>query len=165
MNIKPDYHKTMKVSKYSSYALFGKYLENDDGTLHVTGTIDEFTFYYLYCSINNIVLEKDKQLSPTQLLVMSAFMAKPADFCLPSDGKDGKLMELAKEISEDDKERTRNSIYQSVKRLKEAGYLVETEDKLIEPNARLQYVRQVVKKQIKEQGVASFDYIFKCLIK
>jgi hypothetical protein len=91
-------------------------------------------------------------------------MTKPLNFSLPVDSKDGKLTKIAEELSVDDKSRTANSIYQAVKRLRDAGYLIENEDKLIVPNAILQRVRYIVKKEIEMKGFATFDYLFKCYI-
>lgn len=127
--------------------------------------IDEMTFYYLYCSINNISEPPGKTIAATQLLVLSALMAKPLDFTLPIDSKAGTLTDLAEELSTEEDKRTSNSIYQSVKRLRDKGYLIETEDRLIVPAAKFQYVRRVIKKQLQEQGYATFDYLFKCFVK
>ena len=91
-------------------------------------------------------------------------MSRPLDFSLPIDSKDGKLTEIATELSLPDKIRTPNAIYQSVKRLRDKGYLIEIEDRLIVPNAHFQRVRQIVKNQIAKKGFATFDYLFKCFI-
>lgn len=164
-----SYHPKLKVSKYVNSVMFGRVEvldvdeESKEGLVKPIEVIDEFTFYYLYCTINNIV-SKDS-IANTQLLVLSAIMCKPLDFNLPTDSKDNKLKKLAEELSEGgDKERTPNSIYQSAKRLRDKGYLVETEDRLVVPNAKLQYVRQIIKKQLKEKGFATFDYLFKCFV-
>lgn len=164
-----SYHKDLKVSKNVQPVFFGKAksvdydAETNTELINPLQTVDEFTFYFLYCTINNIT-EKE-QIASTQLLVLSSIMCKPLDFSLPIDSKDGKLTQIAKELSTPGKRpRTPNSIYQSVKRLRDKGYLVETEDRLIVPNAKFQYVRQVVKKQLETKGLATFDYIFKCFI-
>jgi len=161
--LKKEYHKLLKVGSQVTAVHFGSAKEAGE-ELEVSGTIDEVTFYYFYCCVTNVVLPKGKQMTPTQMLIMSVLMSKPLEFTLPIDSKDGKLMDLAKEISNDEKERSRNSIYQSVKKMKEAGHLVETDDKIIVPCARLQYVRVAIKKQIALYGCASFDYLFKCYV-
>jgi hypothetical protein len=164
--MKTSYHKKLKVNKNVTPVYFGKAIEEEkeDGIEVIpVKTIDEYTFYYLYCSINNITAKN--KLAGTQLIVLSAIMNKPLDFSLPIDSKDNKLTRIAEELSTPDKERTANSIYQSVKRLRDAGYLVENEDKLIVPNATLQRVRYIVKREIAEKGMAAFDYLFKCYIK
>ena len=164
--MKTNYHKKLKVNKNVTPVYFGKAVE-EEGDVGVViapmKTIDEYTFYYLYCSINNITAKV--KLAPTQLIVLSAIMNKPLDFSLPIDSKDNKLTRIAEELSTEDKPRTANSIYQSVKRLRDAGYLIENEDKLIVPNATLQRVRYIVKREIEEKGMAAFDYLFKCYIK
>ena len=50
-----------------------------------------------------------------------------------NDVKDS-LTKIAKELSTEDKVRTPNAIYQSVKRLRDKGYLIEIEDRLIKLN-------------------------------
>ena len=162
------YHKNLKVSKHAQPVFFGKVssIDYDPNTntelVAPVQTIDEFTFYFLYCTINNVT--EEEHIASTQLLVLSAIMCKPLDFSLPIDSKDGKLAKIAEELSTAKNVRTPNSIYQSVKRLRDKKYLVETEDRLIVPNAKFQYVRQVVKKQLEQKKFATFDYIFKCFI-
>lgn len=136
--------------------------ELNEGDVEIVKTVDEFTFYFLYCNIMNITATV--KLAESQMILLSAIMAKPLDFTLPVDSKDGKLTAIAQELSTEDDIKTPNSIYQSVKRLKDRGYLTETEDRLIVPSINLQEVRQAVKKQIQEKGFATFDYLFKCVI-
>jgi hypothetical protein len=163
-----QYHKDYKVSKNINVVEFGKVdelaydTESGEAIVKPVNTVDEFTFYYLFCTINNIIAKK--AIADTQLLVLSAIMSRPLDFSLPIDSKDGKLTDIANELSTDKKVRTPNAIYQSVKRLRDKGYLVEVEDRLIVPNAHFQRVRQIVKNQIAKKGFATFDYLFKCFI-
>jgi len=162
------YHKKHRVSEFSNVISFGNVTEtaydyeSKEAIVIPQETVSEFTFYYLFCTINNIVAKKS--IADTQLLVLSAIMSRPLDFTLPIDSKDGKLTEIATELSTPDKIRTPNAIYQSVKRLRDKGYLVEVEDRLIVPNAHFQRVRQIVKNQIEKKGFATFDYLFKCFI-
>jgi len=162
------YHSQHKVGKHLNVITFGEVKElsydpmTNTGSLQPVSSIDEFTFYYLFCTINNITAKHD--IADTQLLVLSAILSRPLDFSLPIDSKDGKLTEIAKELSKDSKPRTPNAIYQSIKRLRDKGYLVETEDSLIVPNAMFQRVRQIIKGQIKKQGFATFDCLFKCFV-
>jgi hypothetical protein len=164
--MKTNYHKKLRVNKNVTPIFFGKAdeVEGENGEVDISleKAIDEYTFYYLYCSINNIT-SKNK-LANTQLVVLSAIMTKPLNFSLPVDSKDGKLTKIAEQLSTPDEPRTANSIYQAVKRLRDAGYLIENEDKLIVPNAILQRVRYIVKREIESKGFATFDYLFKCYI-
>ncbi len=164
--MKTNYHKKLRVNKNVTPIFFGKAdeVENEDGSveLFLDKVIDEYTFYYLYCSINNITAKN--KLANTQLVVLSAIMTRPLNFSLPVDSKDGKLTKIAEELSTPDEPRTANSIYQAVKRLRDAGYLIENEDKLIVPNAILQRVRYIVKRELEEKGFSTFDYLFKCYI-
>jgi len=162
------YHKKHKVSHFANVVSFGHveetaYDHESREAIVIPGeTVDEFTFYYLFCTINNIIAKK--AIADTQLLVLASIMSRPLDFSLPIDSKDGKLTEIATELSLPDKIRTPNAIYQSVKRLRDKGYLIEIEDRLIVPNAHFQRVRQIVKNQIAKKGFATFDYLFKCFI-
>jgi hypothetical protein len=163
------YHDTHRVSHNANCVSFGSVeelaydYESKEAIVKPIATVDEFTFYYLFCTINNIVAKKS--IADTQLLVLASIMSRPLDFSLPIDSKDGKLTVIANELSTPEKVRTPNAIYQSVKRLRDKGYLVEVEDRLIVPNAHFQRVRQIVKNQIIKKGFATFDYLFKCFIK
>ena len=134
-----EYHPTTRVSKYNSLVVFGSAEETaydeelNEAVLKPLDDIDEFTFYFLFCTINNVVA--NERIASTQLLVLSKIMSRPLDFTLPIDSKDGKLTKIAEELSTEDNVRTPNSIYQSVKRLRDKGYLIEIEDRLIVPNA------------------------------
>jgi hypothetical protein len=139
--------------------------ETDQHEVEVSKTINEFTFYYAYLTINNITAKKEENIPPAQRVLLCAIMAKPLDFCLTVDSKDNKLAIIAEELSEDGDIKSANSVYQSIKRLKDSGYLIQTEDKFIVVNARLQRVRYSVKKQLEKGEIATFDYIFKCYIK
>jgi hypothetical protein len=94
-------------------------------------------------------------------------MLKPLDFNIAMDSKDGKLASLAEEINfiDNGKPRTANSIYQLIKKLKQQGHLVFNEDKMIVPIAAFQSVRRIVKEQFENSDYASFDYLFKCIIR
>ncbi len=167
--MKIKYSNKLKLDKNYSCFHFGRYNELDynkddnDADIEIAKTIDEYTFYYLYCNINNITAEK--KIPDSLIIVLCKLMCKDIDYTLPVDNKDGKLTEIAKELSTDDKEKTSNAIYLAVKKLKDAGYLVLTEDNFIVPNASFQRIRQVVKKQLTVNGYATFDYVFKSVIK
>lgn len=171
MNNKITYSKKLSVNKYNTFKAFGTFKEKgelDPMTkeieVEVGKTISEYTFYFLYLSINNILQPKENKLTETEMIILSAIMEKSLDFNLPVDSKDNKLSELAKELSTESYKRTPNSIYQATKRLRDKAYLVTTEDKLIFPNKTLQELRGLIKKQLDEGGVATFDYLFKCVI-
>lgn len=164
------YSKKHKVAKDCDVVLFGnaKHLSYDSNTdtglvLPIT-PVNEFQFYFFYVTLNNIIETDTKHIASTQLLVLSALMAKPLDFSLPIDSKDGKLKEIAEELSSEEKKRSANSIYQSVKRLRDKGYLVETEDRLIVIESKYEAIRRNVKKQIEENGFATFDFLVKSFI-
>jgi hypothetical protein len=151
-------NKHLWLSKECSFALFGKYKKTSDTTIDVTKCIDEFTFYCLYLTIANLTLE-DK-LPESQILVAALLMTKSSEFTLSFDGKGTRVVEIAEEL----KNLSKNTIGLAIKKLKEKGFLVENEDKMLVLSAKLQNVRGVIKTQIKEKGYAEFDYVFKSFI-
>ena len=164
------YHKKYKVDRNCTKIQFGRakptgeFNGDNQEEVEITKVIDEFTFYYAYLTISNITSPDDANITPMQRLVLCALMVKPMDFCLPVDSKGNKLSDIAKELSNPGDTKTPNSIYQSVKRLKDKGYLTYTEDKFVVIIARLQAIRSAVKAQLKKEGIATFDYLFKCYI-
>ena len=159
--ITAKYNKT-RLNKYTTCISFGSASELEGDDIQINNTIDEYTFYYLYCTIQNITA-KDP-IPDSQIMLLATIMCKPLDWNLPVDSKDGKLKQIASELSFDGQEKSPNSIYQALKRLKDKNYLVEMEDKLIVLNSNFQNVRQAVKRQLNENGVACLDYLFKCYI-
>lgn len=166
------YHKKDKLDKNSTVINFGSAKatgeydeEADTHEIEVTKTIDEFTFYYAYLTINNITAGDAKNITPARRVLLCALMAKPLDFTLTVDSKDNKLAQIAEELSSPGDIKSANSVYQSIKRLKDSGYLIQIEDKLIVLNTKLQRVRYMVKTQLEKGEVATFDYLFKCYIK
>jgi hypothetical protein len=163
MKGKINYSKTIKVDTFNVLRLFGKFKESND-EIEVIDYINEYTFYYIYLTINNVIQNKEKRLTETEIMVMSSLMEKSLDFSLPVDSRDNKLSDLAKDLSTEDNERSANSIYQIVKKLREKGYIMENEDKLLYCKPILNDVRKIVKGQISQKGFATFDYIFKMVI-
>lgn len=152
-------HKSLWVNSELGFAIFGKFkLGSEEDTISIERTIDEFSFYCLYLSIANITL--DEQLSETQIIVLATLMCKSNDFTLTIDGKGNRLVDLYKEIGR----LSKNTIGAALKKLIEKKYLIENEDKMLVLCAKLQNVRGVVKTQIKTDGVAQFDYLFKCFV-
>jgi hypothetical protein len=149
------------LNKHHSCIHYGK-LDKEENVLTA---MSEFNFYYLYCHIYNISAKE--KLSETQMVLLCTLMLKPLDFNIAMDSKDGKLASLAEEINfiDNGKPRTANSIYQLIKKLKQQGHLVFNEDKMIVPIAAFQSVRRIVKEQFENSDYASFDYLFKCIIR
>lgn len=166
--MKIKYSNKLKLDKNYSCIHFGKYtesnydIEENESDIEIVKSIDEYTFYYLYCNIHNITAEK--KIPDSLIIVLCTLMCKDIDYTLPIDNKDGKLTDIAKQLSTEDKEKTSNAIYLAVKKLKDSGYLVLTEDNFIVPNANFQRIRQIVKKQLSTNGYATFDYVFKSVI-
>lgn len=160
------YSNSIRVDRNHAYKPFGRVRElgeeNGETSIEIERAINEYTFYFLYLSINNVVAKQ--HLTETEMIVLSAIMEKPLEFSLPVDSKDSKLSDIANELSTEEYPRTPNSIYQAAKRLRDKGYLIINEDSFIVPNMTLQALRRLIKGDLKEKGFATFDYVFKSVI-
>lgn len=87
-------------------------------------------------------------------------MTKDENFTLLYRNKDSKQTELAKEL-----DRTAQSIYTSISKLRKAEYLVKNEDNLFIPCEELRILMRKVKQQISENGFVTFDFLFKFCVK
>jgi predicted DNA-binding protein YlxM (UPF0122 family) len=91
---------------------------------------------------------------------MAHIMTKDLDYTLIYRNKDSKLIELGKELN-----RSPNSVYASINRLRATYYLIKNEDNLFVPNDELRYVMTKTKEAIKKDGYLTFDYLFRFCIK
>ena len=126
--------------------------------------LTEAQFYNVYLMMISIKDKRYEPLTAAQRELLALIMSKPMDYTIVALAKDGKLITIAEELSTKDKKKTANSIYILMSRMKQYEYFVITEDKQIALKAHLQKVRCKVKSQIKKQGYATFDCIFKCQI-
>jgi len=159
-------HKVEKLNKIINY---GKYTLADDKAT-INKSIDEFSFYYLYLSLLNISVSDEQKLTPVLHTGLAVIMNKPLTFTIPLDSKSGVLEGLTNELLSEDTEdrRAKNppNIYQIINKLKAKGYLViNKEDNIVSLNNELRTVQYRVKKQIETNGYATFDYIFKSVIR
>lgn len=152
-------NKLLWITKEASFAVFGKYnrdKENDE--LTVTRTMKEYDFYCLYLTLVNLTLAE--KLTESQIIILATLMTKNSDYTLSVDGKGNRILELTDELGG----MSKNTVSSGVKRLKDCGYIVENEDRMLVLSAKFQNVRGVVKKQIEDKGFAEYDYLFKCFI-
>ena len=145
-----NYDKRIKLTKLNKSIKYGKYEENDDGKLNVISTIPEFMFYKIYLELNNVIGFRevngemvDIKISEAPVELMAHIMTKDLDYTLIYRNKDSKLIDLGKEL-----DRSPNSIYASINRLRSSYYLIKNEDNLFVPNDELRYIMTKTKEAI-----------------
>ncbi len=160
------YDKREWISNDCKVVRYGKYTESNDG-IHVISSIDEFTFYKIYLELNNVIRWKrvnggivDTKISDTPVELMAHIMTKPVDFSLIYRNKDSKLIDIAKEL-----DKSANSVYASMNRLRQAEYLIKNEDSLFVPNQELRDLMNKVKSSVVDGAPLTFDYLFKFCVK
>ena len=145
-----NYDKRIKLTKLNKSIKYGKYEEDDDGKLNVISTIPEFMFYKIYLELNNVIGFRevngemvDIKISEAPVELMAHIMTKDLDYTLIYRNKDSKLIDLGKEL-----DRSPNSIYASINRLRSSYYLIKNEDNLFVPNDELRYIMTKTKEAI-----------------
>jgi DNA-binding MarR family transcriptional regulator len=101
----------------------------------------------------------DDILTPVNIEYLAAIMAKPLSFSMSVNSKNDVQSELAKELG-----RSPKSAYSAISRLKHAGYLVQTEDGLIEPMNDLQELRKVTKNHLATLGCFPVSYLLNIVV-
>ena len=161
-----------RVNRNSKVVRYGKSKpvtneETGDISIVPIKTIDEFSFYKIYLSLNNVVGTKvtpsgnvDIALSDTPIELLAHLMTKDENFTLLYRNKDKKQVELGIEL-----ERTAQSVYTSISKLRKAEYIVKNEDNLFVPCQELRDLMKNVKGLIKKNGFVTFDFLFKFCVK
>lgn len=162
-----NYNKRVLLSKMNKSIKYGKYDEDEKGNITPITTIPEFMFYKIYLELNNVIGYRevngevvDIKISDAPIELMAHIMTKDLDYTLLYRNKDSKLSDLGKELN-----RSANSIYASINKLRESFYLVKNEDNLFVPNDELRYVMTKTKEAIAKDGYLSFDYLFRFCVK
>ena len=162
-----NYDKKVILSKMNKSIKYGKYEEDENGKIKVISTVPEFMFYKIYLELNNVIGFReisgdvvDVKISEAPVELMAHIMTKDLDYTLIYRNKDSKLIELGKELN-----RSPNSVYASINRLRATYYLIKNEDNLFVPNDELRYVMSKTKEAIKKDGYLTFDYLFRFCIK
>lgn len=155
------------IAKECKIIRYGNYTEDKDSNIKPIKTITESLFYQMYLELNNVIRWKkvndeliDMRISEAPVELMAHIMSKDLDYTLIYRNKNNKLNELGDELN-----RTSNSIYASVARLRKAGYLVKNEDDLFVPNDELKFVMKKTKEAFKKDGFFAFDFLFKFCVK
>jgi hypothetical protein len=150
----------------STYDITKRY-EMGYADVDVDDTISEKDFYmcflYLKAGLSKTVYRDvgiEHYLTGVNLEYMSTIMAKDLDYSMPSKSKNKVQQALAVELN-----RTPQSAYNAINRLKKAGYLVVTEDDLITPNPELQRLRVVTKQHLEKIGCFPMTYMLNFVVK
>jgi predicted transcriptional regulator len=147
-----NYDKKVILSKMNKSIKYGKYEEDENGKIKVISTVPEFMFYKIYLELNNVIGFREISGDVVDVKIL--------DYTLIYRNKDSKLIELGKELN-----RSPNSVYASINRLRATYYLIKNEDNLFVPNDELRYVMTKTKEAIKKDGYLTFDYLFRFCIK
>lgn len=129
--------------------------------------LNEYNFYrcFLYLKTGlaktsyNQNLKKDLALTPINIDYMALIMTKPLSFSMPVKSKNGVQASLAVSLK-----KTAKSAYSAINRLKNAGYLIATEDFIIVPNEELQMLRKITKAHLEKNGSFPLSYIMNFMI-
>lgn len=152
------------VENVSRYVTVGK-VDDDYDQIDVMGAMTEMDFYTAFINIK-IALSKSayknhhaSDLSAVNVMYLATIMCKPLDFVMPAMSKNNVQTELARELG-----RTSKSIYSAVTRLRKAGFLVTTEDNLIEPHPELQTLRKMTKRHLEATGTFPISYVLNFIV-
>lgn len=129
--------------------------------------LNEYNFYrcFLYLKTGlaktsyNQNLKKDLALTPINIDYMALIMTKPLSFSMPVKSKNGIQASLAVDLK-----KTAKSAYSAINRLKNAGYLIVTEDFIIVPNDELQTLRKITKAHLSKTGYFPLSYLMNFII-
>lgn len=162
-----NYDKRVLLTKMNKSIKYGKFEEDDKGNTNIISTIPEFMFYKIYLELNNVIAFReisgemiDVRISEAPVELMAHIMTKDLNYTLIYRNKDSKLIDLGKDL-----DRSSNSIYASINRLRASYYLIKNEDNLFVPNDELRYVMIKTKEAIKKNGYLTFDYLFRFCVK
>jgi hypothetical protein len=141
-------------------------LKNDDVfvNIKVGDTISELEFYKCFLHIKTALCrtvydDKESKLTDVTIDYMAAIMCKPLDYTMPSNAKNMKQANLAKELN-----RSPKSAYSAINRLKKAGYLVVTEDNIIIPGPEYQKLRIITKAHFEKTGCFPVCYMLNFIV-
>lgn len=128
--------------------------------------LSEQEFYKMFLYMRNAFAktaykddEVDRTVTPVNVEYMSLIMAKSMDYTIPAKSRNSVQSDLAAEMGKNPQ-----SAYSAIHRLKKAGYLVKTEDNLIEPNRELQTLRKITKKHLKSLGRFPVSYLLNVIV-
>jgi DNA-binding MarR family transcriptional regulator len=149
----------------STYEIQNRYPKGY-ASIKVKHQINETDFYkcylYLKAGLSKTVYTNDNSdefLTAVNILYMATIMSKPLDYSMPAKSKKNIQHDLAKEL-----DKTQQSAYNAINRLKKAGFLVVSEDDLIVPNDELQNLRVVTKAHLEKLGCYPMSYLLNFVV-
>lgn len=129
-------------------------------------TLSEKDFYKMFLYMRsafvktlNYSVAVDKALTAVNIEYLATIMSKDMDFTIPSKAKNNAQAELAHELGKNPQ-----SVYSAIHRLRRGGFLVKTEDQLIEPSPELQSLRKVTKAHIAKLGIFPVSYLMNIVV-
>lgn len=142
-----------------------KDIDNQHVEAKVDKAVSEIAFYKCFLQLRTALAKtvyENKKLKLTDVTIeyMSLIMSKPMEFTMPANSKNSVQMGLANELG-----RSSKSAYSAINRLKQAGYLVVTEDSIIVPNSELQTIRKITKAHLEKKKSFPVSYMLNFIVK
>jgi len=146
---------------------YGKYQETYIGpgevSTEVTKSISIESFFKLYLELNNVIGYRrmgsdivDMRLSPAPIDLLIHLMMKDKDYTIVFRNKDATLVKLGKELG-----KSAASIYATLSKLRNAGYVLKDEDNLLVLNHELSDLITDTRKYTDSGEPLKFDFLFK----
>ena len=132
-----------------------KDIDNQYVEAKVDKAVSEIAFYKCFLQLRTALAKtvyENKKLKLTDVTIeyMSLIMSKPMEFTMPANSKNSVQMGLANELG---------------RSLKQAGYLVVTEDSIIVPNPELQTIRKITKAHLEKKKSFPVSYMLNFIVK
>lgn len=153
--------QSCKIVRYGKYT--EEYLGPGEVKTEVSKSISIESFYKLYLELNNIIGYRrkgadivDMRLAPTPIDLLIHLMMKGDDYTIVFRNKDATLIKLGKELN-----KSPASIYSTLTKLRNAGYILKDEDNLLILNKELRDLILIVREQTEKGEPLKFDFLFK----
>ncbi len=161
----------INYSKHSKTVQYGKYTKEyvgpGESKTNVIKSINKATFYKLFISLNNVIGVRqlgaeiiETRLSPAPLELLIHLLNKDEDFTIIFRNKKAVMKQLADELG-----KSPSSIYGTIAKLRETGYIIKDEDNLLTLNKELRDLKKGVEYCLSRRQPLTFDFIFKfCVV-
>lgn len=160
----------ININKHNIVIGIGQYAYDDSDVVNnkimktsPVSVITEKDCYEYYLRLKNALLYTASDgeivnivLPPSCIDLLSYIMCKDLDFNITYKDNHAQSKQIAEEIG-----KTYSAVNKIYKELKDKLFLIRTDDDLLMPNKELNNLRTVVKENIKRNGHATFDIIFK----
>lgn len=150
-----------KIVRYGKYT--EEYIGPGEVKTNVVKSISTEAFFKLYLELNNVIGYRrkgsdivDMRLPNTPINLLIHLMMKDDDYTIVFRNKDATLIKLGKELG-----KSPSSIYATLSKLRNAGYVLKDEDNLLVLNTELRDLISIVRDQTEKQEPLKFDFLFK----